>query len=203
MGNWLNRFSKNMLAFLAIAAGMVFIIATQPPHSICDTQIETIKEAQKKFLYKDPPKSKVVKTTLYETLRDRCKNSNNPGGCYELFQKIKALLDDLTTLPMECASAAGSVPEVQRALMETIELMVRMAWGNKAPGAYEAKFGWLDKADVSLFCGLRSRIGYVFGDSTYDRLRERLMLDLPGSKDMTRQQVWEMSLFSENCARYP
>lgn len=203
MGNWFNGFSKNALAFLAIAAGIIFIIATSPPHTVCDSQIEVIKDSQKHFLYKDPPKSKVIKTTEYQALFERCKASNDPGGCYELFQKIKILLDDLTTLSQECASAGGSIDEVKKALWESIDLIVRLAWGEKPPPAYNAKFNWLDKADVTLFCNLKAKIGYVFGESAYDSFRERLMKDLPGAKDLTRQQVWEMSLFSENCSRYP
>ncbi|MBX3021469.1 MAG: hypothetical protein KF799_07290 [Bdellovibrionales bacterium] len=202
MDRWLAQFSKNTIAFVAIVGGILFIVLTSPPHSVCDSQIEVIKEAQKAFLYTDP-KSKLVKTTKYQTLRDRCKATNNPGGCYELFQNMKVLLQDLSAVPSECGSAVGGVTEVNRALWETAELLVRLAWGEKPPASYHQKFGWLDAADINLFCKLKARITYLYGEPAWNSFREKMMAELPGARDLNRNQVWEMILFSENCARYP
>lgn len=182
---------------------MVFIILSSPPHSVCDSQIDVIKESQKHFLYKDPPKSKVVVTTRYQFQRDRCKSTNSPGGCYELFQGIRTLLQDLATVTSECGSSIGGVKEIKTALWETSELLVRLAWGEKPPSAYHAKFGWLDNADLTLFCKLKARATQMYGESAWNSFREKMMSDLPGTKDLTRNQVWEVVLFSENCARYP
>jgi len=205
MNQFLASVPKNILAFVAIAAGIVFIILSQPPASVCDQQIEVIKTAQTNFLYKDEffPKSKVIKTTKYEYLRDRCKQTNDPGGCYELFQEMKILLHDLNTLTSACASAAGSLAPVRRALWETLDLMVRLAWGEKPPESYSTKLGWLDSADVNLYCKLKDKAQLIFGESQWDRFREKLMVELPGAKELPRNQVWDLSLFSENCARYP
>ncbi|NJL25126.1 MAG: hypothetical protein HC902_08090 [Calothrix sp. SM1_5_4] len=201
--NWLYTLSKNTLAFVVIAGGILFIIVSSPPHTVCDSQLRVLRESQKRFLYKDPENSKVIKTTTYEYLRDRCKMTNNPGGCYELFQRMKGFLDGIGTLPSECSASAGRVSEYKRALWETSELIVRLAWGEQPPTAYHAKFGWLDTADVALYCRLKYRISQVYGEAAWNDFRERMMRELPGAKDLPRNQVWEMSLFSENCARYP
>lgn len=201
---------KNLIAFLAITGGILFIVLSQPPHTVCDSQLEVIKKAQEKFLYKDP-KSKKVNTTRYQTLYDHCKITNNPGGCYELFQEMKVLLYDLGTLSSECSGPLGAVPEHKRALWDVTELLIRLAWGDKPPESYHAKFGWLDTADVSLYCRLKERIIAFYGDAAWTRFREPYLnpknqnnvKELPGSKDMTRNQIWDMSLLSENCARYP
>lgn len=202
MKNWLATLSKNTLAFCAIAGGIAFIILSSPPHTVCDSQLERVKESEKGFLYKDP-KSKFQVTTKYQRLRDQCKGSNNPGGCYEFFQSVKALLTDLENVSGECNPRVGAIGEVRTALFESAELLVRLAWGEKPPAAYHAKFRWLDTADVALFCKLKSRMSLMYGNSAWENLREKLMGDLPGVKDMTRTQVWEMVLFSENCSRYP
>ncbi len=69
--------------------------------------------------------------------------------------------------------------------------------------AVSAGVRWLDTADIALFCQLKSRIMAFYGEDSWVALRERMMRDLPGAKDLPRNQVWDLSLFSENCARYP
>lgn len=202
MDKYLSMIPKNTLAFIAIVGGILFIVFSEPPHTICDSQIEVFKEEQKKFLYKDP-KLKKVKTTRYETLIEHCKATNSPGGCYELFQDLRIFLHDLGTVPSECADAVSSLSEVKRALWDPMELLVQLGWGEKPPTAYHAKFGWLDTADLSLYCKMKGRIMSVYGEPAWNNFRERMMRDLPGAKDLPRNTVWDMSLFSENCARYP
>ncbi|MGE4133876.1 MAG: hypothetical protein AB7F86_19725 [Bdellovibrionales bacterium] len=202
MDRWLNLLPKNMIAFLAIGGGILAMFWFQPPHSVCDSQLETLRESQKFFLFEDP-KMKKAKTSKYERLRDDCKAANNPGGCFELFQEIKILLHDLDTLPQECRSVVGDVKQYKDALWQTAELLILLAWGEKAPEAYHEKFKWLETADISLFCSLKNRIGLFFGDAAWTTFRERMMTQLPGAKDLPRNQVWDMSLLSENCDRYP
>ena len=97
----------------------------------------------------------------------------------------------------------GSTPEYSRALWESSELLILMAWGEKPPAAYNSKMGWLEISDISLFCKMHERIGALYGEKTWDLFRERIMRELPGAKDLARNQVWDLSIFSENCARYP
>jgi len=205
MDGFFSSLPKNMLAFLAIVGGTIFIVIAQPPASVCDSQIEVFKAAQANFLYKDErwPKSKVIKSTKFEYLRDMCKGTNNPGGCYELFQDLKVLLHDISVAPKECGPAIGGLSEVKRALWESMDLIVRLAWGEKPPTAYHAKFGWLDTADVSLFCKMKATVQVAYGESQWTTFREKRLKDLPGAKELPRAQVWDMSLFSENCNRYP
>lgn len=193
---------KGLIAFLAIAAGMAFIILSEPPHTICDSQLEVFRAAQKSFLFLDP-KKKTMKTTKFNELRDHCKLTNNPGGCYELFQEMKIMLRDLDAVPSDCAEVVGQVPEVKNALWKTTELMVELGWGEKPPSTYYQKFGWLDKSDISLFCQLKSRINRVYGEQAWISFRERMFTSLPKAKELSRNQVWDMSILSENCARYP
>ncbi len=193
---------KNLLAFLAIAGGIAFIIISQPPHSLCDSQLVVIQNAQRRFLFKDPTKKQVT-STKYERLRDQCKATNNPGGCYEFFQELKVMLHDLGTLTNECWSAVGDIAEYKRALWEPIELLIRLGWGESPPISYSSKYGWLEIADLSLFCKLKTQITRFYGETEFVNFRERIMRDLPGANALDRNKIWELSLFSENCARYP
>lgn len=203
MDKFLSSIPKNLLAALAIVGGMLFIIISDPPKSVCDSQLEVIRTSQKLFLFLDP-KKKAVKTTKFEALRDQCRATNNPGGCYELFNSMKVFLQDLSTVTRDCGGAVGGVAEFKRALWETADLIVRLAWGETPPTAYHAKFAWLDTADIALYCKLKNRIQIIYGEPAWNNFREKLMTkELPGAKDIPRNQVWDMSIFSENCARYP
>jgi len=202
MDRFLALFPKNLLAFTAIAVGIVFIILNQPPHSLCDSQLEVLNEAQGKFLYKDP-KSKAILTTEYERLRDHCKATNDPGGCYELFHELKILLHDLGMSTSECVPVIGRIKEVNRAMWESVEIIVRLAWGEVPPASYASKLGWLDAADISLYCQLKAGLIGVQGETVWESFREKMIRELPGAKDLPRNQIWDLSIFSENCARYP
>lgn len=201
MDRILSLIPKNVLAFLAIAGGIALIIMSQPPHTVCDSQIKVIEKSQARFLQKDPKSNKIT-STKYERLRDHCKVTNNPGGCYEYFQELRTLLHDLATLARECMSALSEVNEFKRAIVESSELIVRLAWGEKAPATYSVKFGWLDSADMSLFCRIKNYYIQSYGDEAWDQFRERMMRELPGAKDLPRNQVWDLSIFSENCSKY-
>lgn len=198
----LSQLPRGLLAFLVLFGGILFIIFADPPKSVCDAQIELFKKNQQSFLYKDP-NSKVEKTTKFERLFEHCKITNSPGGCLELFQLTKRMLDDLNAVPSECRSTVASQTEVRRAILYASELLVRLAWGERPPQTYSQKFGWLDVADVSLFCRLKDRQTDYFGQNSWNNLREKLLKELPGVNTISRSQAWDLSILSENCIRYP
>ena len=202
IGRILALIPKNLLAFLAIVGGIAFIIAQQHPHTLCDSQTEVIRQNQQRFLYKDPKAIK-IETTLYQKLRDQCIKTNDPGGCYEWFQELRTMNHDLGTLTSECATALADEKEYSTAVKEPIKYMAQIAWGTAPPSSYMAKFGWLDTADITLFCHLRDRYIIFYGEDAWEAFRTKLMLDLPGAKDLPRNQVKDLTILNENCARYP
>jgi hypothetical protein len=202
MGQFFSMLPKGLLAFLVIAGGIGFLILWDPPHTICESQIEVFRTTQKRFLFKDEQKKK-TQPAKYRLLVDHCKTTNNPGGCYELFQESKMMLKDLHSVPSDCAGRVGAIDEVNKALWEVNDLILRLAWGEKPPGTYHEKFGWLDTSDISLFCELKQQIIDSYGVSAWESFREKTFRDLPGAKDMSRNDVWDMSIISENCAKYP
>lgn len=202
MGRLFSILPKGFIAAIAIAAGIAFIVISEPPHTVCDSQLEVFKTSQQKFLFLDS-KKKAIKTTKFENLRDYCKAANNPGGCYELFQEIKMMLRDLLAVPSDCASRIGNVAEVKRAIWQSLDLLVRLGWGEKPPSTYFEKFGFLDKSDIALFCQLKARAIDYYGEQEWEKFREKMFKELPGAQGLARNQIWEMSIVSENCSRYP
>jgi hypothetical protein len=214
MGQFLEMIPKNILAFAAIVGGILFIVfVIQPPHTLCDSQVEVINKAQENFLAENARSKRLLSgktdkalSTRYERLRDQCDATNDPGGCYELFQEMRTFLRDLNSLTAECSTALANSGPYGKALRETLERMVRIAWGSAPPASYTVKFGWLDASDINLFCRLKDRYVTFYGEdgaNGWERFRENLMQSLPGAKDLPRNQIWDLSIFSTVCARYP
>lgn len=195
------QLSKTALALLLIAGGVVAIVIFNPPHTVCDAQKEAFKESQKSFLYLDE-KRKAIKKTKFEEMYTMCKTTNTPGGCYELFRDLKHALTDLKNVPRECGSAVGSMSEVQKVIWQSAELLVRIAWGSKPPQTFYEKFAWLDTADMALFCQLKDTAEILYGSSSWSNFRERMFKELPGAKELPRNQVWDHMILSVNCAKY-
>jgi hypothetical protein len=194
--------SKTTLAALAIGGGIFLIILMDPPHTLCDAQMDVFKKNQQGFLYVNP-KNKSEKTTRAEKFLNQCKLSNNPGGCYEYFVQMRGLLRDAQTVPEECTSTLAGQRAFREAIYEATTLLVQVAWGEKPPTSYFEKFGWLNAADISLFCNLKSTFNLMYGKSEWEQFQEKLMASYPGVETLDRKATWEMSLLSVNCAEYP
>lgn len=181
----------------------MFIVLSDPPHTKCDSQVEAFKQSQIGFLYPNP-KIKSEKTSQYKKLITQCKIANSPGGCYEFFMRMKQfLLQIRKTISDECNSDLANVSPVERAVWESAGLMTQLAWGEKPPETYYQKFGWLDTADISLFCSLKREAIQLFGEETWAAYRESLFTKLPGASELSRKKVWEVLLLSVNCDQYP
>lgn len=192
---------RPILVAILLTGGILLIVFANPPYTVCDSQMEVFTQAQSGFLYKNP-KSKFAKTTLYQELTDRCKEANSPGGCYELFLKMKGLLSDLDHVPQECSASVVDLSEVRAALWGQITLLTQLAWGTKPPDNFHEKLKWLDPADIALFCQLKKTVEKFYGQDAYVEFRERMFQQLPGAAQLSRAQAWDMMLLSNNCAAY-
>ena len=195
-----------MVAFLAIALGVILIIMFNPPTTLCDTQMEVLVKSQQGFLTPDP-NSKLASTSGFARQYDQCKATNAPGGCYQLFLHMRKLLDDLDKVPRDCtpevpSKGTSGSDAVKPALFKTIELLVQIAWGEKPPRSYSDKLGWLEPIDLSLFCNLKKKAQELYGKEVWLSFQEKQFTALPGSEQMNRKQVWQGLLLSVNCSKY-
>jgi hypothetical protein len=204
MDKFLSQIPKNILAVVLVVGGILGIVLWDPPKSVCDSQIQKFQKMQINFLYRDEknPKAKKVVTRKYKYLYELC-HQNDSGACYEYFNQLRIMLHDLEAFDQECKAAPGQIAEVNAILWPAWKLMVQLAWGDKPPTAYNAKFGWLDAADINLFCKLKHEIHRVYGEQAYNQELRKFAPTLPGAKELTFNQIWDMAIFSENCARYP
>ncbi len=202
MNQFLNQLSKGTLAILVIGAGILFIIVNDPPRTICDIQVERFRESQQRFLYSEK-RGVVEMRPEFERLINHCKATNSPGGCLEFFLQLRTLGADLNKVSSECRRAVGRIGQLKSRILESMELMTRLAWGDRPPLNYNVKFGWLDVADMSLFCSLRGHLELFYGQSEWDSFRETMFKELPGINELERNVAWELMILSENCARFP
>lgn len=189
-----------LFVLIALIAGVVFIVLTNPPHSVCDSQVEIFQELQKGFLYPDPK----VKASTPEVVRygAMCKMGNSPGACFELFSNMRKLIRDLSGQQPECRQKVASVEPVPDILKKVLALMVKIAWGEHPPQSSLDRNGWFDTSHIELFCKLQKWVQIQAGESDFLNLREQIMQSLPEANTLSRQDMWARVLFSVPCAEY-
>ncbi len=202
MVKWLLSLPKSMLAFLVLGTAIVFIVAQDPPHTVCRAQIENFKSQQKGIVYKDP-KIKTRQKPLIAVMVESCKQHNSPGSCYGLFSRIKRLIHDFKVVAVQCKASFAGLSEVRKALFAVYGLMIRIAWGDEPPTAYQDKKKWLSDVDMSVFCLLKERILFFYGKEALINLEKQVFKKLPGVKSMKESRIRELALVSENCSVYP
>jgi len=188
-----------VVAIGAIILGFLFFLINDPPKTVCDVQLEIFQKEQEKFLY--PSKSGARKPEIDKDF-EVCRLGAGPGGCFELFRKLKKLAVDLENIPRQCAGAASGRGEIQKGVWGSLRLMVMLAWGEKPPLTYVQRHGWLDTSDVALFCKLKAQAVEFFGRDAWVRFREGATSALPGVEALPKDQVWQRSLISTTCENY-
>jgi len=198
MNQLLASLPKTVVALGAIALGFLLIVLFDPPRTVCDSQMELFREAQKTFLYPSSQRN-IQKPPLIKELHAICQHDNSPGGCFELFQSLKKLSVDLDNIPRQCSEKAAGEAEIQQWLPKSLKLMVQIAWGEKSPLTYAQRHAWFDASDVALYCDLRKNAIRIFGESWFAQWRESIMKELPQADRMPREQLWQKSIFSTAC----
>jgi len=204
VNNFLYQLPKTMIASLAIILGTILVVLNDPPHSICDTQVESFKKRQKNFLGKTVANEfrEGQQTSKDVHLRDLCKRTNSQGGCFELFYQTKAVLDILEGVSRECTEEVGSLSGVKRLLWKNLSLTVKLAWGENPPTTSYEKLNWLTLDDVNVYCRTKMVTMRLYGNESWAAFREKMLVVLPGAKDLSRDDLWQLSIFSENCQKY-
>ena len=201
MDSLFKNLTKGTIAVLAIGGGIILLVLFDPPHTICNSQAARFNDQQVGLLLKDP-KIKSQQIAPFEADLNRCKQTNTPGGCYELFRKMKTVLQSVDAVEVNCLPDLGGQSIVKKFFNNSIDLIAQLAWGGKPPEAATLKFGWLDSSDLNLFCQLKERYILTFGNEAYQSKVEKAFTELPGSKGLPRDQAWQLMLYSTNCRSY-
>ncbi len=192
---------KHILALIVIGAGIFLIVVSDPPATVCGQQLKTFKEKQEGFLYKKKDES-FRSGTQFQKLRDLCISSNTLGGCYELFQKIRRTLPAIKSFSTECIPTVGGDAAVKQFMNQSLDLLIKLAWGVKPPDTFALKLGWLEPTEVALFCQLKDYYIVMYGEQSWAQFRETYLTSLPEADKLQRKDAWALSLVSIDCSNY-
>lgn len=202
MVQWFLSLPKNIFVILVLGVAIIFIVAQDPPHTICRTQIENFKSQQAGILYKDSA-VKTRKQPLLAVLIENCKKYNSPGSCYGLFSRIKVFINDFKVVSVDCREPFSILSRVRGVLFEVYSLMIRIAWGDAPATEHQDKLNWLSDVDVSLFCLIKEKILFFYGKNDLLNLEKKVFKKLPDANSMNESRIRELALVSENCSLYP
>ncbi len=204
MNNFFSKLSQPVLVTLCLVGGVLLIVLMDPPHNICTSQMEVFREDIGQYLFVDKAKGQKLggmPRSGFQKDIQYCRNSNSTGGCYEFFFNFRDILRSFRLVSNECKRGIGQVKELKDAFWETIELMVRIAWGDKPPRGIGEKYGWMDASDMSLFCNIKRINQKLYSEKQWVDFRERMMKELPGSQKLLREQVWQLTILSNDCSQ--
>lgn len=201
MDRLLSSLSKPILVGLLLVGGLIFIVFLQPPHSICDTQIELFRQRLEGQLFSKTEKN-VERKARFAGLLERCKTSNTPGGCFELFHLFRLVYQELLKIPRDCSDQVSQINEVSFVVLQVPELLSRIAWGEEPPNSYLEKYGWLENSDMALFCDFKRLIVTYYGAQKWNEIQEKMFATLPKANTMDRQKIWDRMLFSSRCEQW-
>lgn len=218
----INGWPKGLIVGAVLVVGILFVIFSNPPHRLCTSKIEMLRELQKGKVFTSQGKAMTRPARILKDI-ETCKLGNSPGACFELFSTLRGLSRDLHGLPMECAKDVSEVGEVRGSLREGLTLLVQIAWGEVPPerGVGSVRQGWLEASDLALFCDLKDLYVRFFGKEELDQLRMSIFANLPGEAAVftngecvncafrknalqvfSPEELWTHSLFSLRCEMY-
>jgi hypothetical protein len=179
LGGLVSQIPKQLIVILAILGGVLLVFFGQAPHTPCDSQKEIFLESQKGLLFPKIEKRQKI-AAQYFRFSEVCRAGMKPGSCYELFAVLRRTLRELQAAPQDCSEQFSEIPELRRALQESIEVMTLIAWGSRPPEDGQQKFSWLETSDLALFCQLKRSYIRIFGQEPFEELRQRIQSQLPG-----------------------
>ena len=204
----LYKLPKIIIAFLVISVSIVFIMLFNPPHTMCDTQIEHFKEVQVEVFYKNSTESckpenpkDLSPCSKIKKEQKLCKTQNTRGACYNYFAYLKKVLKDLRLVSNECHAQIFTNGKIKTTLEEALTLMVALAWRKDVIYGQKNKFNWLNQTDMALFCKLKKKYILEYEKQSYKQLEETILSSLP-SKSKNKKLLFKSSILSEYCSQY-
>ncbi len=220
MEQFLQTLPRPVLVLGAIIIGIFVFMFMSPPHTICDTIKEEVTGALAGITKPLKIKKQTHPPRIINTL-DSCYTGRSSGACYDYFQILKGLAKQVMSANSECRADIFQIADIRTRLLEGVENLVILAWGDHPPETVTTKFGILQEADIALFCYIKSAVILGIGENEWHNLRRKLAKKLPGEKPklpddpkagitqarpateiLSELDIWNKSLFSVRCENY-
>lgn len=193
----MHRFSKTAIAIFGLTIGLGLILLSNPPHTPCTSQLEQLKTQFTSTFILDTS-LRYQKTTGFRKVFLYCKESNSPGGCFNLFHSVEQLLSELSSVQANCFDSISSTLEFREPMWQTAKLLAESAWekkNNREP------YSWLDRSHLSLFCKIKTHLIRLNGQANWDNFREGILSSMSSAENLQRATAWRKSIFAINCQR--
>lgn len=170
---------KPLVIFVVLVAGVLFIVLSDPPKSLCDTQIESFRDHEVGNIF--PGKGKrLARSPRFNQSYDRCMATNNSGGCSEFFMSVEKFLNNTNVIGADCLVSFSEAEDVKKVFTEGYRLMNQLAWRSRTESTIggDPRVGWLTYSFLNTYCHLRDRYQLFYSDEGVDSLNEIVIADL-------------------------
>lgn len=203
-------FPRPLLVVVLILAAIIVMMILNPPHTICDTAMETLSENQKGILFP----TQVGKRTFpgrIQSAMESCRLGDSSGACYEYLSILRKVAMSIKNAPGECVAPMMGVDipsylktevyeqvrdgdrireeladvryrgsTLGRVLEDGIDLLVRKAWGTQPPEPGPFRFGWLQESEMAVFCHLQDVLRRAKAPEEWAAFQKAIYAKLPG-----------------------
>lgn len=225
----LQQIPKPLLVFLILAISIVFFVVNDPLRDECEIQSILFEKNTTGFLSAVKLSSNKIQFPQFNYWRDRCRDGNSIGACEDFLNGLKGLVTELRSFKDKCQIKYSETKEDFKVqLNQALQIVALVAWGDKPPKSIQERLGWLTESNLKTFCGLRKAYLNVAGEEAYTALREKVYRQYPDvwsdtvplenrtsdnrplayktqanpGGSLTKEQVYERSLFSIRCDLY-
>ena len=209
----ISQMPKMLLALIAMTGTVIFLFVFNPPHTICDTQVDSMKENLAGPVFPTVVKKNTIQPFI-KRAQETCKTGHSAGACYEYFSILKMIAKQVDNGSPECRTQLIGVNEVQAALKDGVEIMALAAWGAQPPASPAMRFGWMQESELAVFCYIKDTYEKALGEEAWTALRLKVNKKYPGenatlsnldsegpkaSEKMSDNEIWPKSIFSVRC----
>jgi hypothetical protein len=210
----LEQFTKQVPApilatgVILLGIGLFFIL--QPPHTICDTQRESLKENQRGILF-PIKRGKTTTAGRIQRALEVCRFGNSSGACFEYFDILRRASVAVKNVSQECYGSMMGIPiekyirteqyheagegkdgqeellgveyknsTLEQVLKDGLETMIRKAWGEAPPEPGPQRYGWFQETELNAYCHVQDVLIRAKGRAALNEIARAIYPQLPG-----------------------
>jgi hypothetical protein len=114
MEQLINSLPRPLLAVIVLLIVVLVLWTTNPPHTVCDSEMEQKRTALTGLIFPTPilkPKSTIP--PKIQAAKDSCQLGNSAGACYDYFDILREVANNVSGSTSECIPRYFEITEIQ------------------------------------------------------------------------------------------